>query len=160
MDRRNFVIASGVAAASGIFSSSAFAQGKEGAGHQHDHGTPKARPVSAQLKELQNSTFDCLKVGEVCLAQCNAVLAGGKTSMAECQTAVLNMLAVVDATSKVGTYNTADMKTLKSLARTCADFCRVCEKECKPHADAHPECKDCMDACVRCYKACDAFIKA
>lgn len=159
MDRRDFVIASGLAAASGIFSSAALAQGKD-AGHHHDHGTPKARPVSPALKELQDSTFDCLKLGEVCLAQCNAVLAGGKTSMAECQTSVLNMLAVVEATSKVATYNMAEPKSLKALARTCADFCRVCEKECKKHADAHVECKDCMEACIRCAKACDAFIKA
>lgn len=160
MDRRNFVIASGVAAASSLLSGVALAQDKGHHHGSHDHGMPKARPVSPALKELQNATFDCLKVGEVCLAQCNAVLAGGKTSMAECQTSILNMLPVVEATAKIATYNSFDIKTMKALARTCADFCRACEKECKQHAEAHVECKDCMEACIRCAKACDAFIKA
>ena len=158
MHRREFVIASGLAAAAGILGQTAGAEGKDHA--NHDHGTPKVRPVTPALKELQNTTFDCLKAGEICLAQCTAVLAGGKTSMAECQVSVLNMLSAVEAMSKIATYNTADIKLMKSLAKACADFCRACEKECKPHADSHSECKNCMEACVHCAKACEGFLKA
>lgn len=156
MDRRDFVLAMGAAAGSTLFGVNAFA--KEHDHSHHDHGTPKARPVSKQLKELQRSTFECLQLGEICLAQCNAVLAGGKTSMAECQLAVMDMLAVVRAMAQVATYNTGDVKAMKNLAMTCADFCRACEKECKVHAKDHEECKNCMDACTRCIKACNAYV--
>jgi len=158
MDRREFVIASGIAATSSLLGKTAIAEDADRL--HHDHGTPKARPVSKELKNLQDSAFNCLKAGEICLAQCNAVLAGGKTSMADCQSAVLNMLSVIDATSKVATYNTADHVLIKSLANACADYCRKCEKECKPHIEAHAECKDCMDACISCAKACDAYAQA
>lgn len=159
MDRREFVIASGgIVAASSLLGQTVIA---EDTTHlHHDHGTPMARPVSKELTDLQDSAFNCLRAGEICLAQCNAVLAGGKTSMADCQSAVLNMLSVIDATSKVATYNTADQTLLKSLASVCADYCRKCEKECKPHIEAHVECKDCMDACISCAEACDAYVKA
>lgn len=157
MHRRDFVLSAGVAAA-GLMSSVALGQDKK---HEHhDHGVRKGRPASKQLKDLQASTFDCLRKGEVCLAACNEVLAGGTTSMADCQLSVLNMLAMVDGMSKVSTYNTANEKLMKSMAKTCADFCRACEKECKPHVESHPECKDCMDACIACAKACDAYVKA
>jgi Cys-rich four helix bundle protein (predicted Tat secretion target) len=158
MDRREFVITSGIAAASGLIGSAAMAEGKD---HKHmDHGMPKARTVSKELKELRDSTYECKKVGEICLALCNDVLAGGSTSMADCQSSVLNMLAVVEAMSKTATYNSVDSKLIKSLARTCAEFCRSCEKECKTHSEMHAECKNCMDACIRCAKACDAYAKA
>lgn len=80
--------------------------------------------------------------------------------MADCQLSVMDMLAVVGAMSKVAIRNSGDEKFMKALAATCADFCRACEKECKPHANDQVECKDCMNACNRCAKACDAFIKA
>jgi len=158
MDRKEFLMASGAVVASGLLGATAFAADDKHAAH--DHGTPKARPVSKELKAVQDATFQCLKAGELCLAQCNAVLAGGKTSMADCQLAVMNMLAVVGATSPIMVYNTAEVGHLKALARVCADFCRKCEKECKPHANDHQECKDCMQACIDCAKACDAFAKA
>ena len=43
---------------------------------------------------------------------------------------------------------------LKRLARVCIDVCRTCAKECRKHADKHPECKACLEGCEECIKEC------
>jgi hypothetical protein len=77
--------------------------------------------------------------------------------MAECQRAVMNMLAVVEAMAQVAGFANAEPKNLKQLAKTCAAFCKSCAASCEPHAAHHEECKACLDACTACAKACEAF---
>lgn len=113
--------------------------------------------LSPQLKAVLDSTAECLATGPLCMARCTDHLAAGMTAMADCQKAVMNMLAVTEAMASVAGYRHADAKLMKMLASTCAAYCRTCEKACAAHAAMHEECKACGEACARCAAACDAL---
>lgn len=119
-----------------------------------DKGTPAPSPAQ---KAVIEAGARCLDTGSVCLARCTDHLAAGMASMADCQRAVMNMLAVVEAMGAAARYGTADPANLKALAKVCAAFCRACEKACEPHAKMHAECKACGEACRDCAKACETF---
>lgn len=158
MDRRDFVKTAGAGAVAGLFGGAmAFA-----AEHKHDHGkmTAKRRAMSPQLKAVVDTAYDCIRKAESCLSVCQATLDAGDTSMAECQKTVLNMIAGCEALATLASYNTANEKHIKAIAKACADLCRDCEKECEKHASHHAECKDCLDGCRACIKACEAYVKA
>jgi Cys-rich four helix bundle protein (predicted Tat secretion target) len=124
------------------------------AAHVHADAAPAAA-LSAQHKALIEATSACVRAGRVCLARCTDHLASGSTMMAECQRAVMNMLAVVEAMGQVAGFANADAK--KQVAKACASFRKTCAAACEPHAAHHEECKACMDACTACAKACEAF---
>ncbi|MCC7382947.1 MAG: Csp1 family four helix bundle copper storage protein [Deltaproteobacteria bacterium] len=128
------------------------------AGHAgHGPDAKPAPPPSPALQAIIDSTARCLKDGRVCLARCTDHLAAGTPMMADCQRAVMNMLAVTEAMASTAGYASADPANLKALARACAAFCRACEKACEPHAKDHVECKACGDACRECAKACETY---
>lgn len=112
-------------------------------------------PSPAQ-KAVIDASARCLDAGSICLARCTDHLAAGM-AMADCQRAVMNMLAVVEAMGTAARYGTADPANLKALAKVCAAFCRACEKACEPHAKMHAECKACGEACRDCAKVCETF---
>ncbi len=129
------------------------------AGH-HGHDASPPPPVPAGLEGVLQSTAACARDGRVCLARCTDHLAAGMKDMADCQRAVMNMLAVSGAMSDVAAYRNTAAELMKALAKTCAAFCRACAEACKPHAEHHAECKACMESCLACAKACDAFAAA
>lgn len=153
LDRRSAL----AAAAAIVIADTALAQKDPHAGHKIPDDAPSAPPPSPKLTAIAASTADCQKAGRACLASCTGHLAAGMTSMAACQRAVMNMLAVSGAMADVAGYANADAKLIKSLAATCAAFCRTCEKACEPHAAHHAECKACMEACRTCAAACEAL---
>lgn len=125
------------------------------AGHGQDAAAPA--PVSPALQAVIDATANCLRDGRFCMARCTDHLAAGTPLMADCQRAVMNMLAVVKATADVAGYRNAAPANMKTLASSCAAFCRTCAKACEPHAEHHAECKACKDSCLECAKACEAF---
>ncbi len=114
-------------------------------------------PASPALQAVIATTASCLRDGRFCLSRCTDHLAAGTSLMADCQRAVMNMLAVVQAMSDVAGYRNAAAANVKALANTCAAFCRTCAKACEPHAEHHAECKACKDSCLACVKACEAL---
>lgn len=126
------------------------------AGHHMADAAPAA-PVSNTLQAVIKSTADCQRDGRVCLARCTDHLATGAKMMADCQRAVMNMLAVVGAMAEVAVFRSASEANIKALASTCAAFCRACAKACEPHAQHHEECKACLNSCIACAKACEAL---
>jgi Cys-rich four helix bundle protein (predicted Tat secretion target) len=127
------------------------------AGHDMKDAAPPP-PLSAAHKALIQSTADCLRAGRLCMARCTDHLAAGTALMADCQRAVMNMLPVVEAMADVAGYANTSQDNLKTLAKTCAQFCRSCAEACEPHAAHHEECKACQDACIDCADACDALV--
>ena len=115
-----------------------------------------ASPASpaAQLSAVVTATAECQRAGRVCLAHCTDFLADGMAAMADCQRAVMNMLAVTGAMSDVAGFGNATATDIAALAATCARYCDACAEACRPHAAHHAECKSCMDACVECARAC------
>jgi Cys-rich four helix bundle protein (predicted Tat secretion target) len=126
-------------------------------------GQPKKDAPAPDLKGVDNiarvvaATTACLASARVCLASCTNHLAMGMSDMADCQRSVMNTIAVCSAMEATATYNNADIKLLKSLAATCAAFCRACQKNCESHAAKHEECKACGEHCKACAIACEAF---
>ncbi len=104
---------------------------------------------------LMQAVSDCLRDGEVCLAQCLRLLGTGNPAMAECSKNVNSMLSVCGA---VPTLAAADSPHLRSLLQVCAAICDDCEAACRPHAGHHPECAACADSCLRCSAACRALL--
>lgn len=155
MERRDFLFTAGSATlAAAIGSKAAFAETKA-----HDHAAMKHNAPSKELKAIRDSSKECLEISSACLAHCNEMIMAGNTSIANCLNSVLNMRPVVEAMANAASLNSADPKSMKSLAATCAEFCRSCEAECKKHTDMKV-CKECMEACAKCAKACEAFVKA
>lgn len=105
--------------------------------------------------EVMEAISECLRDGEVCLAQCLRLLGKGNTSMADCSKNVNQMLAVCGA---VPTLAAADAPRLRELLAVCAVVCEDCEAACKPHVDHHPECAACAASCKRCAAACRAML--
>lgn len=127
------------------------------ASHRKNDAPPPVSPTPAALA-LISSTSDCVAAGRVCLARCTDHLAAGMSDMADCQRAVMNMLAVVTAMAEVAAYSSSAPADARSLAATCAQFCETCAEQCEPHAAHHEECKACLDACLECANACKAFV--
>jgi Cys-rich four helix bundle protein (predicted Tat secretion target) len=125
--------------------------------HEHAKDAPPAPPLSPTLAKMIETTAACERDGRVCLARCTDHMAAGVPMMADCQRAVMNMLAVTHAMAEVAGYRSASPKHIKALAAVCAELCRACAKSCEPHAEHHEECKACMKACLECAKACDAY---
>lgn len=149
LDRRSVVVA-GLVGAGVLFAGQAQAgEAKKDA--------PPAPPADAKLKAVVDATTACLASARVCLASCTNHLAMGMADMADCQRSVMNTIAVCSAMEATATYNNADIKLLKSMAATCAAFCRACQKNCEAHAAKHAECKACGEHCKACASACEAF---
>ena len=121
----------------------------------HDALAPA--PRSPQSTAVVLSTADCQRAGRVCLARCTDHLASGMEDMADCQRAVMNMLAVTSAMADVAGFANASADDMQSLAATCARFCDACAKACEPHASRYEECRACREACLVCAKACRAL---
>lgn len=105
--------------------------------------------------EVMDAISECLRDGEVCLAQCLRLLGNGDTSMADCSKGVQQMLAVCGA---VPALAAADSPRLRALLEVCAAVCEDCEAACRPHVSHHPECAACATSCQRCAAACRAML--
>jgi Cys-rich four helix bundle protein (predicted Tat secretion target) len=160
MNRRKFIEVLGMGAATGAF---AIASSAIAAEHNHGHisigSLKKRRPLSKELLAVVDTSNKCVANAEACLARCNESLLAGDTSMADCQTVVMDMIAICEALKRVAINNTSDEVRIKVLAKLCGEYCRDCEKECKPHASHHAECKACLESCVECAKACESYVR-
>lgn len=143
MERRE-MLKTVLATAVGAISTAALA----GEHDHHSHGAPGAASRNAGLIA---ASADCLKTGEACLAHCLYLLGNGDTSVAACAQSVNELLASCTALMKLAGQ---DSKFVPALAKVAAEVCASCEKECRKHADHHPECKACAESCAACVKEC------
>ncbi|HUJ61309.1 MAG TPA: hypothetical protein VLX92_22550 [Kofleriaceae bacterium] len=101
----------------------------------------------------------CLAKGALCVAHCQAELAGGHTELAKCSQAVLDMTAVANAAQSLIARQSPNAKRIADL---CATTCKACSAACLEHKahwahGMHLECRACMEACDDCAKACAAY---
>lgn len=95
---------------------------------------------------MRDEASRCVAVGETCLSHCLMLLAQGDTSMAECATAVSQMLAVCRAMASLAAQGSSHAK---AQAVVCKTVCEECAAACRPHKDHHKECAACAEACDR-----------
>ncbi|MGN7614255.1 four-helix bundle copper-binding protein [Magnetococcales bacterium HHB-1] len=141
-------------AASALTSSSALASSH--GGHKHDHSKAStSRPEHIAHEEVIDTALECVKDGAICLDGCIIVLGTGNPSMKECIRAVSEMLPACQTLARLASLNS---KHLAKMAQVCIDVCNSCVDECKPHAEHHWECKNCMESCQKCIKACKKLV--
>ncbi len=105
-----------------------------------------AEPARTGDPALADAVLACLKAGNACLAHCIAMVSTGDTSMAGCLSTVTEMLAAMEALSKLAPRGG---KRLGETAKALVGYCEDCAVECQKHADHHAVCKECLDACQR-----------
>jgi Cys-rich four helix bundle protein (predicted Tat secretion target) len=137
MNRRQAVTALGAA----VVATNALAQAK----------TPAPAPAG-KTPSLAATARACIEAGEECFEHCVNMLSHGDNTMGDCFAAVRQMLPVCVTLEGLAKLNSA---RLKAYAAVCAQYCRDCEKACKPHAATMAVCKTCMDACAACAAACE-----
>jgi Cys-rich four helix bundle protein (predicted Tat secretion target) len=118
--------------------------------HDHDHGTVDGKLYAG----LIDSSSDCLKTGEACVAHCLVLLGEGDKEMAACAQSVSELLASCSALMKLASQGS---KFTPAMARVVADVCADCETECRKHENKHDQCKACADSCAACLKECKAL---
>ena len=107
-------------------------------GHRHEDHAPKYPGVLGAV-------HDCVSKGQQCVAHCLVAFQEGDTTLADCARKVNEMLPICRAFS----YQLAgNSPYVKPLSAVCRQVCKDCEEECRKHADAHVECKECGDACA------------
>jgi Cys-rich four helix bundle protein (predicted Tat secretion target) len=118
--------------------------------HHHDHGAADGKSYAG----LIDSSSDCLKTGEACVAHCLVLLGQGDKEMAACAQSVSELLASCSALMKLASQGS---KFTPAMARVVADVCADCETECRKHENKHDQCKACADSCAACLKECKAL---
>jgi Cys-rich four helix bundle protein (predicted Tat secretion target) len=121
MERREFVTALGAAAA--VMSvSQAFA--KEG----DDAVSPPVKHMHPpKYKALMESAAKCVSTGNECLRHCFGMLSMNDASMADCTKASYDLVATCGALETMAAVNST---FTPALAKTVADVCMACKKEC------------------------------
>ncbi|HQY64482.1 MAG: Csp1 family four helix bundle copper storage protein [Myxococcales bacterium] len=140
MNRREALVGSSVwtaALAIGTISCAKSAVAQAADPHAHHHGGDAA---------LVDAAFACMKAGNACLAHCIGMVMANDLSMAACLGSVSDMLATMEALSKVAARGG---KRTNELAKAALGFCSDCATECQKHAAVHAVCKECMEACQR-----------
>jgi len=141
LGRRELLAAAGAAALL-TGAGRAFAAEQEGHSHGKQYFDAKAAKAHAALVAAAN---ECVAKGQICISHCLETFRLDDTTMAECASAVQEMLPVCTALGYLAAY---DSRHLKDLARACIPVCETCEKECRVHEEHQIECKDCADACA------------
>jgi Cys-rich four helix bundle protein (predicted Tat secretion target) len=144
MERRQFMTTLGATAAA-LAASDALAQGESGitVPSAHSMHPPK-------YKTLEETSGKCVSTGEDCLRHCFGMLSMNDTSMADCTRASYDLVAACKA---LATLAAANSPHTPAFAKTVADVCDGCKKEC----DKFPkisECRTCGDACQACADEC------
>ena len=140
---RRVLLAGAAAFAVGASAGTATAAGGGHEHHDHDHG-------GGGEHALIRAAADCQVAGEICEAHCQAMLATGDTSLADCSAAVREMLTGCSALTKLAA---AGSKRLPEMAKLCNSMLEDCKAECDKHKD-HDECNACAEACDGCIAEC------
>jgi Cys-rich four helix bundle protein (predicted Tat secretion target) len=142
-----------VLAGATLFAGVALAGAGSAAGEHEGHaaaGAGGAGPLYSEAKafkkraSLVNVTNECIARGQACLSHCMETFVEGDTTMAECARAVQEMLVTCQA---FGQLAANDSVVLRPMAQACIAVCEECEKQCRPHEDHQPECRECAEAC-------------
>jgi len=121
MDRRKFISKTALVSAGAALAFQPKSVEASGKGHKHHKGM-------AKYEAVVNSSLGCIKSGERCVSHCLQLLAKGDTSMADCFSAVQNMLALNTAMLKVASMGT-NKELVKSTAAACIVACKACMAE-------------------------------
>ena len=140
MERREFMTTLGAAAA--VLSAIPAIAEEAGTGVHHMH-PPK-------YKALSDAAGKCALEGDNCLRHCFGMLSMNDLSMAGCTKASFDLVAACRALATLAAVNSNFTPT---LAKTVADVCIACKKECDKFPQ-YVECKSCGDACQACAEEC------
>lgn len=139
--RRDVLVGAGAIASLAV-AGAAVAADDEMSHHEHHYTTGVA---NKKHPALVAAAYECIARGEACLSHCFETFRAGDTKMADCATAVEQMMPVCTALAHLAIR---DSKHLPALARACVAVCEDCEKQCREHAEHQKECKAAAEACA------------
>jgi uncharacterized membrane protein len=119
-------------------------------------GHPRARGrADRALVHCVELCFDC---AQACAACADACLAEDRVAdMRRCIRLDLDCADICAATGAIASRGGgAEATILRAMLQACAETCRMCEEECRRHADRHEHCRICADVCKECEDACCA----
>lgn len=148
MKRRDFLKTTSLLAGASFVSQAYASQAMKHAMHT------KTKREHKDWIKVRSTASECIQKGQVCVSHCIELLSQGNREMAECLSAVQNMLALCTAMVQVSSQGSLKGKALKQFASACVETCQLCSDACKPHSKHHEECKDCMESCLQCIDAC------
>ena len=140
MERREFMTS--VWASAALLSATPALAQTAATGAQHMH-PPK-------YKALSEASGKCALEGDNCLRHCFGMLSMNDSSMAECTKASFDVIAACRALETLAAVNSS---FTPALAKTVADICIACKKECDKFPQ-YAECKACGEACQACADEC------
>jgi Cys-rich four helix bundle protein (predicted Tat secretion target) len=103
---------------------------------------------------LARAALDCVARGDACTAHCLADLRAGHTELAQCASAVEELVVACRALARLAALGS---EQLPRFAAATAEICKACEVECRKH-EKHAPCKACAEACAKCIEECKAAL--
>jgi hypothetical protein len=115
---------------------------------------PKARgQANRALVHCVELCFDCAQTCATCAEDCLAE--DGVIELRRCIRLNLDCATVCAATGALASRGAgAEEAVLRPMLQACSEICRICEEECRRHADRHEHCRVCADLCKDCEDAC------
>ncbi len=110
-------------------------------------------PARSALARLARAALDCVGRGDECIAHCLAEMRAGRSELADCASAVAELVAVCGALARLAALGSPQ---LPHFAAATAEVCRACALECRKYAE-HEPCVACAEACERCLAECQAL---
>ncbi|MDM8557593.1 four-helix bundle copper-binding protein [Candidatus Parabeggiatoa sp. HSG14] len=147
LDRRKLLIGAGAAISLASATSTVWGANNVHQGH--------AGHTMMSNQGIVDTSLDCVKKSQACLAHCFELFKSGDTSLAECADIVQDMQTMCNAISGLAA---SQSRHLKALAQVCIEMGKDCEKECRKHEEKHTACKACADACVNCIEECKKIV--
>nr|WP_244532296.1 four-helix bundle copper-binding protein [Methylocapsa palsarum] len=122
------------------------------------HPSARASDIGSLVRCVE-ACFDC---AQACAACADACL--GEDMVADLRSCIRLNLDCADICAVTGAIATRQTFTngaaLSAVLKACAELCRLCEAECRRHAQHHEHCRVCADSCADCEKACSIALQA
>ncbi len=110
---------------------------------------PTPHAAAGPDEQAMRSASSCIAAGQVCLQHCLGLLGVGDVALAECAHAVVDMIAVSQATQALAAAGAPELKLQAAVA--VAVLTR-CEELCRKHSVHHDACRDCATHCAAALK--------
>lgn len=144
INRRNVLAGAGAGVIVAAASVSPALAAEHKMGDHAAHGAKKYQAVT-------ESALHCVMMGQACIEHCLTSFKSGDTSLVDCARMVQQMVPMCRTMAQFASMESAH---IARLAAVCIEVCAACEKECRKHADVHPDCKNCAESCLACIEQC------
>jgi len=113
----------------------------------HPLATGAGRSFARVIETAMDCAQVCASCADACLCETNV------EGLRDCIELDLVCAHLCTATASVLSLRRGG-DVAAGLLEACANACRLCEEECRKHADMHEHCRICAETCAECERAC------